>query len=65
VAMIGDAANAGSIGVHKSCGFEPVGVFRGLGFKSGHWVDVVMMQRRLNAGTDDRPPGAGLEFSGG
>ena len=38
VAMIGDSANAGSIGVHRSCGFEPVRApLRGLGFKADRW----------------------------
>ncbi|HEY5409504.1 MAG TPA: GNAT family N-acetyltransferase, partial [Caulobacteraceae bacterium] len=57
VAMIGDSANAGSIGVHRSCGFAPSGVLKGLGFKAGRWVDVVTMQRELNVGTDTLGPG--------
>jgi L-amino acid N-acyltransferase YncA len=57
VAMIGDSANAGSIGVHRSCGFEPSGVLKGLGFKAGRWVDVVTMQRELNVGDDTAGPG--------
>jgi phosphinothricin acetyltransferase len=57
VAMIGDSANAGSIGVHRSCGFEPSGVLKGLGFKAGRWVDVVTMQRQLNVGSDALGPG--------
>ena len=57
VAMIGDSANAGSIGVHRSCGFAPSGVLKGLGFKAGRWVDVVTMQRALNAGGDTLGPG--------
>lgn len=57
VAMIGDSANAGSIGVHRSCGFELSGVLKGLGFKAGRWVDVVTMQRELNAGSDALGPG--------
>ena len=55
VAVIGDSANAGSIGLHKSIGFEEIGVARGLGFKFGRWVDVVWMQRRLNGGDDTLP----------
>jgi L-amino acid N-acyltransferase YncA len=65
VAVIGDSGNAGSIGVHRACGFEPAGVLRGLGFKAGRWVDVVMMQRRLNAGTGGPPRGPGLDLVGG
>jgi phosphinothricin acetyltransferase len=62
VAMIGDSGNAGSIGVHRSCGFEMTGTFCGLGFKAGRWVDVVMMQRELNAGVE--APGPGIAWSG-
>lgn len=50
LAVIGDSANAGSIGVHRSCGFEHVGIFRSVGLKFGRWVDVVMMQRALGDG---------------
>ena len=57
VAMIGDSCNLGSIAVHRSCGFEPTGVFGGLGFKAGRWVDVVTMQRPLNVGSDTLGPG--------
>jgi phosphinothricin acetyltransferase len=62
VAVIGDSANAGSIGLHKAMGFEHTGVSPGLGFKFGRWVDVVWMQRALNAGHGARPDTAGLSF---
>lgn len=55
LAVIGDSANLGSIGVHRRCGFEHVGVFRAVGFKFGRWVDVVMMQRPLGAGDSTLP----------
>jgi L-amino acid N-acyltransferase YncA len=58
LAVIGDSANAGSIGLHRAMGFEQTGVTRGLGFKCGRWVDVVWMQRRLNAGEATLPGGA-------
>jgi phosphinothricin acetyltransferase len=32
--------NAASIGLHESLGFERVGVFHDIGFKSGRWWDV-------------------------
>ncbi len=35
VAVIGDSDQPASIGVHKACGFEPVGNFRNIGFKFG------------------------------
>jgi phosphinothricin acetyltransferase len=55
LAVIGDAANAGSIGVHRSAGFEPTGVLRSAGWKFDRWLDVVLMQRSLGTG-DRRPP---------
>jgi len=63
VAMIGDSANAGSVGVHLSCGFEPTGALKRLGFKAGRWVDVVTMQRPLNVGSDTLGPG--IDWGGG
>jgi phosphinothricin acetyltransferase len=51
LAVIGDAANAGSIGVHGSLGFEPAGVLKAAGWKFGHWLDVVLMQRSLGRGS--------------
>jgi phosphinothricin acetyltransferase len=47
LAVIGDSANAGSIGLHAALGFESVGVFKNIGYKFGRWVDVVLMQRAL------------------
>jgi L-amino acid N-acyltransferase YncA len=63
VAVIGDSGNTASIGLHRSCGFQPAGVLPGVGFKSGRWVDVVMMRRRLNTGADGPPTVAGLRLS--
>ena len=40
--------NEASINVHKSCGFELVGVEREVGRKFGRWLDVVEMQRLLS-----------------
>jgi L-amino acid N-acyltransferase YncA len=55
LAVIGDAANAGSIGVHRGLGFEDTGVLKSAGWKFGRWLDVVLMQRALGAG-DSTPP---------
>jgi phosphinothricin acetyltransferase len=52
VAVIGDSANAGSIGLHKALGFRMVGVFEAIGYKHGRWVDIVMMQRALGRGAE-------------
>jgi len=47
LAVIGDSANAASIGLHRACGFRECGTLRSVGFKSGRWVDSVIMQRPL------------------
>jgi phosphinothricin acetyltransferase len=54
LAVIGDADNAASIGVHRACGFQHAGVLKAVGHKFDRWVDVVIMQRTL-AGSDDGP----------
>lgn len=58
MAVIGDSANAGSIGVHQALGFEPVGVVQACGWKFGRWLDIVLMQKTLGAG-DSTPPNEG------
>jgi phosphinothricin acetyltransferase len=55
IAVIGDSANSGSIGVHRSVGFTPVGVLKSCGWKFGRWLDVVMMEKSLGLG-DTQPP---------
>jgi len=55
IAVIGDSANAGSIGVHRSVGFEQVGVLKSCGWKFERWLDVVLMEKTLGAG-NSRPP---------
>ena len=39
--------NDASVGLHRVMGFEPVGVFRGVGWKHGQWHDVAWMQRPI------------------
>lgn len=55
VAVIGDSANAGSIGLHRSLGFTTIGTIRAAGWKFDRWVDSVLMQRSLGPG-DSAPP---------
>ena len=50
IAVIGDSGNEASIALHRSLGFEPVGMLRAVGFKFGRWVDSVFMQRPLGTG---------------
>lgn len=53
VAVIGDSANAGSVGLHRSCGFHHAGVLQAVGWKFGRWIDSVLMQRSLGDGANE------------
>lgn len=53
LAVIGDAANVGSVGVHTALGFAHTGVLKSAGWKFGRWLDVVLMQRQLGTGDSD------------
>jgi len=55
VAVIGDADNVGSIGVHASLGFQRVGTLRATGLKFGRWLDSIYMQRPLGEGDSTLP----------
>ncbi|QIL81519.1 N-acetyltransferase [Diaphorobacter sp. HDW4A] len=55
LAVIGDSANAGSIGVHRAAGFSEAGLLRSAGWKFGKWLDIVLMDKPLGAG-DSTPP---------
>lgn len=58
IAVIGDSANAGSIGVHRSLGFAHVGTIRGCGWKFDRWLDIVLMDMALGDGDRTPPEGA-------
>ena len=55
LAVIGDSANLGSIGVHRTLGFEAIGVMKAAGWKFDRWLDVVLMQKSLGQGADTTP----------
>jgi len=55
IAVIGDSAQAASIGVHTACGFAMVGTLRAVGFKFGRWLDTPLMQRALGPGDATSP----------
>lgn len=55
LAVIGDSQNAGSVGVHRSLGFAPVGTLQNVGWKFDRWLDVVMMQRPLGLAATQAP----------
>ena len=55
IAVIGDSANAGSIGVHTRTGFTLIGTHPNVGYKFGRWLDTVMMQLALGEGARTLP----------
>lgn len=55
LAVIGDSANLGSIGVHRTLGFEHAGVMKAVGWKFDRWLDVVVMQKALGPGAATAP----------
>lgn len=55
IAVIGDSAQAASIGLHARLGFVRAGTLRSVGYKFGRWVDTVLMQRPLGRGDGARP----------
>lgn len=46
--------NPASVGLHEMLGFEPLGVYRGVGYKAGAWHDVGWWQLRLRP-SDSEP----------
>ena len=55
MAVIGGSENLASIGLHKSLGFTSAGLIEGAGWKQDRWLDLVLMQRALSAGTSQPP----------
>jgi L-amino acid N-acyltransferase YncA len=55
IAVIGDSANAASIGVHRAVGFTHAGMITSCGWKFERWLDIVLMERAVGAG-DSTPP---------
>ena len=50
VAVIGDSANIGSVGLHTAMGFRHIGTLQSTGWKFDRWLDTVFMQRALGLG---------------
>jgi L-amino acid N-acyltransferase len=55
--MVGgvDATNAVSLRMHERLGFERVAHFREVGHKFGRWLDLVFLQRFIDAPGAQRP----------
>ena len=59
--------NDASIGLHRVCGFQPVGVYRRIGWKMGAWWDVAWWQLELVDAADGPPrePGPPVRLPAG
>jgi L-amino acid N-acyltransferase YncA len=57
ISVIGDSEHVASIALHARAGFYYVGTFPNVGFKFGRWLDTVLMQRPLGAGSTAPPAG--------
>lgn len=55
IAVIGDSANAASIGLHRRAGFAMIGTHPDVGLKFGRWLDSVQMQLALGEGRTTTP----------
>ncbi len=55
IAMIGDSANHGSIGLHRACGFNNAGILAACGWKFDRWLDVVLMDKAIGVGAHAAP----------
>jgi phosphinothricin acetyltransferase len=55
IAVIGDSGNLGSIGVHRSAGFQHIGKLASCGWKFERWLDVVLMDKSLGMGDTTAP----------
>jgi L-amino acid N-acyltransferase YncA len=51
--------NPASVGLHEACGFQPVGIYRRIGWKAGSWWDTGWWELELVPATDGRPPEPG------
>ena len=55
MAIVGDSANTGSVGIHLALGFTQVGIVDSCGWKFGAWRDIVIMQKTLGVGNTQPP----------
>lgn len=58
IAVIGDSANAASVGLHQKLGFTPVGTISACGWKFNRWLDIVLMEKVLGPGASQAPTNA-------
>lgn len=53
--------NPASVGLHRAMGFEPVGVYRDVGYLDGQWLDTAWWQVSLCGRMTDPPPPRGID----
>jgi L-amino acid N-acyltransferase YncA len=51
IAVIADTGDPASIRLHLRCGFAEAGRLRAVGYKHGRWIDTLLLQRALGAGS--------------
>lgn len=56
IAVIGDSANVGSVGLHLALGFRHIGTLQSTGWKFNRWLNTLLMQRSLGAGDATAAP---------
>ena len=55
IAVIGEPTNTASIRLHEKFGFQLIGIFHGIAWKHGRWLDTVQMQLALGRGDQVGP----------
>ena len=60
IAVIGDSANHGSIGLHARCGYQRAGIIAACGWKFDRWLDIVLMEKSLGEGHTTPPSEAAI-----
>ena len=53
IAVIGGSETMPSIRLHEALGFTHIGMFTGVGFKFGRWIDIGVDAARARAGRHD------------
>ena len=53
--------NSASVGLHEAMGFNPVGTYRGVGYKLGRWHDVGWWQLSLQPESDEPPAPSSIQ----
>ncbi len=52
--------NPASVGLHRAMGFEQVGIYQGVGYKCGTWLDAAWWQLSIQERATNPPPPSGL-----